>query len=557
MPMSSIKIQERYVIYGSMFVMGGCGLAYEYTLSKIASDLLGNSARQWAVIIGVMMFFMGIGSDIQKYLKSNNLFDKFIFFEILLGVLGGIGPICILFAYGKFQSHFILVQYSFISLIGLLIGLEIPLLTRINESYTDELKFNIGGILKMDYIGALCGALFWVFVLPKFFTVIEMAAVLGLLTILTAAFALFYFRKLVANYTALLGICLCSVLLMTLTFVHAQELTSHAEQYLYRDRVVLSKTSEFQHIVLTQSARGTISCFINGNLQFNSNDEYIYHENLVHPAMSISPRRNNILVLGGGDGLAVREILKYDDIETVTVVDIDAEMTRLATENPHFRKVNNDCFKSAKVKIITEGLLNKTGELENIIMSKKQGPHQTISAEIATVSIINIDAVKFVEQVSGIYDVIIIDFPDPNTLDLAKLYSDMFYHLLLDNLNADGIIVQQSTSPIHAKEAFLCIGRTMTESGLIVVPYHDNVPSFGEWGWWIGTRSFVNSEHELKEKLKSVDKLNVSTRYLTPEIIKASLVFGKGQLITNYIDITTITNSKVHDYYIDSWQNLY
>ncbi len=557
MPMSSIKIQERYVIYGSMFVMGGCGLAYEYTLSKIASDLLGNSARQWAVIIGVMMFFMGIGSDIQKYLKSNNLFDKFIFFEILLGVLGGIGPICILFAYGKFQSHFILVQYSFISLIGLLIGLEIPLLTRINESYTDELKFNIGGILKMDYIGALCGALFWVFVLPKFFTIIEMAAVLGLLTILTAAFALFYFRKLVANYTALLGICLCSVLLMTLTFVHAQELTSHAEQYLYRDRVVLSKTSEFQHIVLTQSARGTISCFINGNLQFNSNDEYIYHENLVHPAMSISPRRNNILVLGGGDGLAVREILKYDDIETVTVVDIDAEMTRLATENPHFRKVNNDCFKSAKVKIITEGLLNKTGELENIIMSKKQGPHQTISAEIATVSIINIDAVKFVEQVSGIYDVIIIDFPDPNTLDLAKLYSDMFYHLLLDNLNADGIIVQQSTSPIHAKEAFLCIGRTMTESGLIVVPYHDNVPSFGEWGWWIGTRSFVNSEHELKEKLKSVDKLNVSTRYLTPEIIKASLVFGKGQLITNYIDITTITNSKVHDYYIDSWQNLY
>lgn len=552
-----MRIKEKYVIYGSMFIMGGCGLAYEYTLSKIASDLLGNSARQWAIIIGVMMFFMGIGSDMQKYLKNNDLFDKFIFFELLLGILGGIGPICILFAYSKFQSHFILIQYFFISSIGLLIGLEIPLLTRINESYTKELKFNIGGILKMDYIGALCGALLWVFVLPKFFTIIEMAVVLGLLTILTAAFALFYFRKIVTNYVLLSGMCYSSVFVMIFMLIYAQKLTLHAEQFLYRDQILVSKTSEYQHIVLTQSSRGNISCFINGNLQFNSVDEFIYHENLVHPAMNISQKRNNILVLGGGDGLAVREILKYNDVETVTVVDIDREMTNLARENPYFQKINKDSFNSAKVKIITEGLLSNSGNTEDIIISRKLSPNLSTSGKVASVTIVNIDAAKFVEQIPGIYNVIIIDFPDPNSLELAKLYSNMFYYHLLNNLESDGIIVQQSTSSIHSKEAFLCIGRTMSESGLSAVPYHDNVPSFGEWGWWIGIKSNSHSKEQLKEMLRSIHKLRVSTCYLTPEIIHASLVFGKGQLSTEHTDITTITNSKIHDYYIESSKNPY
>ena len=194
------ELKDRFIIYLSMFIMGGCGLAYEYTLSKMSSYMLGNTAQQWAIIIGVMMFFMGVGSDIQKYLNDEGIFDKFIFFEILLGLLGGIGPIAMLYVYGKANPYFVFVQYFFIGGIGLLIGLEIPLLTRINEKYTRELRFNIGGILKMDYIGSLCGALLWVFILPKFFTIVETAIVLGLVTVSTAVVALVYFRQYVVNF---------------------------------------------------------------------------------------------------------------------------------------------------------------------------------------------------------------------------------------------------------------------------------------------------------------------------------------------------------------------
>ncbi|MCP4714672.1 MAG: hypothetical protein GY868_06100, partial [Deltaproteobacteria bacterium] len=203
LPILRIRSPESLVLYVSMFVMGGCGIAYEYTISKIASDLLGNSAQQWAVIIGFMMFFMGVGSDLQKYLSDRNLFDKFIVAEIILGLCGGFGPMVMLFVFGSFPSYYILVQYFFISIIGLLIGFEIPLLTRINQAYTRELKLNLGGVLKMDYIGSLCGALVWVFVLPAWFIMTEMAFVLGVFNVAVAGIALYYFRRLVAAKMAI------------------------------------------------------------------------------------------------------------------------------------------------------------------------------------------------------------------------------------------------------------------------------------------------------------------------------------------------------------------
>ena len=187
--------KESWVLYFAMFVMGACGLAYEYTLSKVASDILGNSVRQWAIIIGVMMFFMGVGSDIQKYLSNKHLVDKFIFFEILIGLLGAFGPVTLVYAYGAFPSHYILVQYFFVFTIGLIIGFEIPLITRINETFIRELKFNIGNVLKMDYVGALFGSLFWIFVLPLYFSTVETAFVLGILNVLVAVVTLVFFSK--------------------------------------------------------------------------------------------------------------------------------------------------------------------------------------------------------------------------------------------------------------------------------------------------------------------------------------------------------------------------
>ncbi|MCK5543832.1 MAG: polyamine aminopropyltransferase, partial [Desulfobulbaceae bacterium] len=539
-----------------MFVMGGCGLAYEYTMSRVASDLLGNSVRQWAIIIGVMMFFMGIGSDAQKYLKESRLIDKFILAEIVLGLLGGFGPIAMMYTFGVYPNYYILVQYAFISIIGLLIGFEIPLLIRINQAYTSELKMNLGGVLKMDYIGALCGALVWVFLLPKFFTLIESAFVLGLLNVAVGGFTLYYFRRLAEWKTRLSFFTMCCIISLGYGLVMAQNWTSHAEQHLYRDKILFSETTPYQHIVITESRSNDIYCYINGHLQFSSADEFIYHENLIHPAFSIAPRHNKVLILGGGDGMALREVLKYQDVESVVLCDIDPMMTRLARNNSYFNKLNNNSLADSRLTVIQNHALDESGE-ERLLVSDQRTRFQDRTEESAKVKIINMDAARFVEQISGMYDIIIMDFPDPSTPELAKLYSTLFYHHIAKKLSADGIMVQQSTSPIHAKEAFLCIGRTMAESGLSVIPYHDNIPSFGEWGWWIGGRDSRYSKESIRQLIENIDNFEVMTKYLTPELVNASVQFGKNQLFTEADDINVLADSRLYDYYLTAWKRRY
>ncbi len=214
--------KESAVLYVSMFILGACGLAYEYTLSKVASDILGNSVRQWAIIIGVMMFFMGVGSDLQKYLKNQNLVDKFIFFEMIIGLMGAFGPIALLYSYSTFPGHYILVQYFFVVGIGLIIGFEIPLITRINETYTQELKINLGSVLKMDYIGSLAGSLVWIFLLPRYFTIVETAFVLGILNLLVALFTLVFFFRLVARWKTLFVLNILGMALIIFGLASAQ-----------------------------------------------------------------------------------------------------------------------------------------------------------------------------------------------------------------------------------------------------------------------------------------------------------------------------------------------
>ena len=342
----------RTAIYIITFLMGGCGIAYEYTFSKIASDLLGNSVQQWAVIIGLMMFCMGIGSDIQKYIKDKHIFDSFIFFEILLSLIGGFGPILLLFIFGAGRDNFALAQYGLSTVAGILIGLEIPVLARINERYTPQLRLNIGGILRMDYIGAFLGALAWIFVLTRFFTIIQTGFIIGIINNIVAGIALLYFVKNASKKFILAGSAMVSVAALGYGFCNAPAWTAYAEQRLFLDPIVYSKTTVYQHIVLTQHFSGDIACYINGHLQFHSNDEYIYHEVLVHPAMHVAQQRKRILVLGGGDGLAVREVLKYKEVKSITLVDIDPEMTDIATNNPYLSSLNKGSLQNARVGII-------------------------------------------------------------------------------------------------------------------------------------------------------------------------------------------------------------
>jgi spermidine synthase len=544
---------DSLVLYLSMFVMGGCGLAYQYTLSKLASDILGNSVQQWAIVIGVMMFFMGVGSDLQKHLSGRKLIDNFIVAEIALAICGAFSPIAMLYTYGAAPHYFALVQYGFIAAIGVLIGFEIPLLARINENFVGELRFNLGGILRMDYIGSLAGALLWVFALPAFFSITEIPFVLGALSLAAAMLALLYFRKRLLHPRIVFASWSIAVASVGIGFLEVGHWTAYAEQQLYKERIVFSETSPYQRIVVTKSKTNDLSLYINGNLQFHSHDEHIYHENLVHPAMTVAPNIERVLILGGGDGLAAREVLKYPGVKEIILVDLDPMVTDLATHNPFFVQVNEGSLKNARTKVIRNHALVDAGEQvvmvrnQNIRRSKEYTPQ-------GKVNILNVDALNFLEQVSGKFDVAILDFPDPNSPELSKLYSKRFYSLLSQRLTPQGLIAQQATSPFFAKEAFLVVGRTMEAAGFSALPYHDIVPSFGEWGWWIAAPNSLYEKEGLRDAIKGTHEFSVYTQYLTPERMRANLEFGKDRLLTPNQDFTTLTSNRVYEYYLQGWK---
>ena len=544
-----------FVLGLSMLLVAICGISYEYTFSKLASDILGNSVRQWAIIIGLMMFFMGVGADLQKYFPDHMNVDNFILVEILLGLAGGIGPTLTLLTFGSFHDHFILVHYFFICVIGMMIGFEIPLLSRVNQLATPSLKHNLGLILKMDYVGSFVGALIWVFILPHFFNLLEISFFLGIINVGVALITWLWFYRWM-KYPRLIPIS-AAVALTILIFgiINGEKIAITAEQKLYKDPIIYTQTTPYQRIVFTENRSGEFYLYINGHLQFSSLDEHIYHEFLVHPVMAVSAERKRVLVLGGGDGLAVREIIKYPDVESVTLVDIDPEMTRLASQHPKLKALNQSSLADAKVRVIQASGISP-GEQVDLEM-KGQGffRRQKVVRKVE-IHVINLDAYQFVQSISGIYDVIIIDFPDPNDLSLSKLYSLEFYSLLKNKLAFDGLLIQQSSSPTFAKEAFLIIGRSMKAAGYSAVPMHQTVPSFGDWGWWIAGHKERFGSSGLKQHLSREGRLPETVRYITPPLIQGSFEFGKGALQTENQDINTILEDRVFYYFYQAWKKM-
>jgi len=533
-----------------MFLLGGCGLAYEYTLSKIASDLLGNSVQQWATMIATMLFAMGLGAEVQKHTPAGVLADRLISTQVMLAVLGGFGPLIMIHGFALLPELYIVIQYALAFGVGMLIGYEIPLMMRINEEDAPDMRINLAQILKMDYIGALVGALVWTFLLVRYLSIDRISFVVGLATMASAVLCWILYGKRLARPRVRMLEIFVGIVLVGVGLVVGRGLTLRAEQFLYRDPVVSSITSPFQHIVLTRNRQGNVRCYINGHLQFNEADEHFYHENLVHPAMHLADRRERVLILGGGDGLALREVLKYPEVRAVTLVDLDPMMTQLASSDADLIRLNGGSMQDPRVaKNPATGV--SAGESYQAVQASANERFSPALHPTAVLHVINLDAAEFVKSVTAGYDVVIMDFPDPNSPDLAKLYGRPFYDHLESVLNPGAVVVQQSGSCFEAREAFLCIGRTLQAAGLNVVPYHDNVPSFGEWGWWIAKSG--QSAAQTREALGTVRSLEVNTRYLTPELIHSSLVFGKGQLVSSNRDFTSLTEPRVYHYHLQGW----
>lgn len=542
----------------AVFATGAAGLVMEYVIATVSTYILGSSIEQWSIIIGTMMAAMGIGAFWQKRLKDEHLVEKFLAIEIGLAIVGGFAPLIIYAGYAYMETYFSVILFATAGSIGFLIGSEIPLIMRINARYVGELKDNLGWVFAFDFIGAFVGSIIWVKFLLANFPLTEISFLVASVNFLVATVTVLYFAK-----TGALRLKFAAFIAILATFMAIgygwqvnRSWSVTIEQRLYDSPIVHAETSKYQRIVLTHdTALDDWRLYLNGGLQFSSSDEAVYHEHLVHPVMAIAPSRERVLILGGGDGLALREVLKYRDVREVTLVDIDPAIVALASSHPTLRALNRYAFADARVQTPETTAIASDG-FRTVSMEAEEA-HPGVPAlrqDIATVDVFNVDALRFLADAGAeSWDVVIIDFPDPDQVELAKLYSREFYRALSNALSADGVVAIQATSPFHAKEAFLCIGRSMMAGGLAVVPYHANVPSFGDWGWYIASRN--RDAETLRASLEEIDTFSVPVRHLTPDLVDASLAFGQGALTARFTGINSVMEPLLLQYYVhEAWK---
>lgn len=461
------------VLFLSAFLIATCGLVYELVAGALASYLLGDSITWFSLVIGAYLSAMGIGSWLSKYV-SGNLVARFVEIEIAIALVGGFeAPV--LFAGFTYTPAFRAVLFVMVGLVGMCVGLELPLLIRILEART-TLRELVARVFFLDYIGALAASLlFPLFLVPQL-GLLRTSLCVGLINATVALWTTFVFDAPPAVLTRLRGMAGATVVALCVGLSLAGEAEQRMEADLFADPVVYSLQTPYQRIVVTHAETDT-RLFIDGALQFSSVDEYRYHEALVHPAMAAG-RHDRVLVLGGGDGLAVREILKWNPT-VVDLVDLDPAMTTIFRDRPELARLNDSALTDPRVRI-----------------------H-------------NADAFTWVREARDTWDVAIIDFPDPNNFGLGKLYTRQMYQGVRLRLSPEGWIGVQATSPFFSPSAWSCILATLADSGLDVHPYHAYVPAFGEWGFVLAGRGDP-SFARLPDGLRFLDVLTLKGMFNFP-----------------------------------------
>ncbi len=439
-------------LFVSVCLIAACGLIYELVAGALASYLLGDSVTQFSTVIGTYLFAMGIGSWMSRFVVRG-LVTRFVVIELLVGVVGGFSSLILFLAFA-YTDAFRPVLYGLVVLIGIFVGLEVPLLMRILRDRFD-FKDVVSNVLTFDYIGALFASLLFPLLLVPRLGLVRSAILFGLVNVLVGLWSTWLFRDVLARPRWLQAGGVLAVVLLGLGLWKGQAITTIAEEGMYADPIILARDTRYQRIILT-NWKDDLRLYLNGHLQFASRDEYRYHEALVHPGLSALPSRARVLVLGGGDGLAVREILRYPDVQRVTLVDLDEGMTSLFQTHPRLTSLNGGALTDQRVEVI------------------------------------NADAFTWLDEQARQFDFVIIDFPDPSNYHVGKLYTSAFYRLVRRHLAPDGLVAVQSTSPMFARQSFWSIVATLQGAGLRTYPYHVYVPSFGEWGFVIaGTGGYT------------------------------------------------------------------
>ena len=470
----------------SVFVVAACGLLYELAAGALASYVLGDSVLQFSTIIGTYLFAMGVGSWLSRYFERQ-LPAHFLRIELLVALVGGALPATLFLANAYTPGAFRFLLYGMVMVVGTLVGLEIPLVMRILKRNV-ALKDLVSQVLTFDYLGALAVSLAFPLLLVPHLGLIRTGLLFGIMNAAVALWAVWLFRRELRRLRAHVAACAMVLGLLLAGFAGADHITSFAEDKFYQDRIVFSTASPYQRIVVTQGRLGH-RLYLNGNLQFAQADEYRYHEALVHPAMSAHGAPKRVAVLGGGDGMAVREILKYPSVESVTLVELDPAMTRIFSENPMLAQLNSHALRDPRVKIVNADafgwLQGNTAEPPGV-NAQPPGASAPGTSNAGNTGSAPRDAAT--TAALDTFDVIVVDFPDPTNFSIGKLYTNSFYALLANRLAASGYAVVQTTSPLVARKSFWTVVQTMESVGLQTAPYHAHVPSFGEWGFVIASR---------------------------------------------------------------------
>ncbi len=541
-------------LIGAMGLVAACGLVYEYLMAHYAGRVLGAVEPTLYAMIGLMIVAMGLGAFAAKWISA--IYRGFAWLELSIAILGGTSVLALsaatALAYSLpdwLQSVYgvdvamdggvaaALVTFSrylpFVAgfVIGFLIGMEIPLIARVREHiHARHLEHNLGTMYGADYIGAGIGAAVWVLVCLKMPIVFAAVGAAAVNTLVGAGFLILYRAELKPAVALWLGHGVLALALVALALFGTRWMANLGDT-LFKDRVVYRLETPYQNVVLTKRhiAAGEpdiLSLYINGRLQFASNDERIYHAYLTTPAMLAAYRRERVLVLGGGDGLALRDVLRWKP-SAVTLVDIDAQLLAL------FRGEDE-----AAPAWLGESVLRLNER----------------AFDDPRVTVVQADAFIEVERLGALgerFDVIVADLPDPSHPDLNRLYSDYFYARIKQLLSPDGVFVTQSTSPYHAKAAFLSIGKTLAAAGFHAEQYHANVPSFGEWGWSIGTVQGKPASLRIRE----ASAQTIPDGWLNAAQLDAAFAFPQGffrELST--VDVNRLGTHAVYGYHQRAWQ---
>ncbi len=544
-----------------VMTIAGCGLIYQYLLANYAGRILGVMETAIFTIMTIIILFMGFGAFFAKFFDK-----KFFTFSILESVIGltAFGTFYIttytnaianelpailanvfqldvsIFPKNGFISYIetFLNGFSYImaAILGFFIGMEIPLLASIREKLNkdEELSDNIGVIYGVDYIGGAIGAFFFIFVLIQLDVKVSLAIV-SLTNVFVGFAFIFMFKKHMEHFKTALTFQVLTTIIILIGCTYLGDFQKSLVNSLFKDKVVYNENTKYQNITFTIGHNNVYdedrySLFINGHTQFSSSDEGIYHSLLVYPALTASGQPEKVLIVGGGDGLALRDILKFNP-KSVTLMDLDSRLVEMFTDplyledgteiNKEFIELNEHSFSDERVNFIFgDAYLN----IKDLAMNGEK------------------------------FDTIIIDLPDPGHPDLNKLYSKNFYQYINVVLEDNGAVAIQSTAPYAAKEAFISIGKTLSDSGFHVDQYNHIVPSFnGLWGWTIGVKTLPTA----LQRLHMIEDLPVEDEWLTKNKMLSTFEWGKDYYknVAN-IKVNTMDNGATYNYYKKGWQSL-